>query len=299
VSRVARFGVLSRHNMRVTLSDQPPDLGTEPAETSGSRTRSLRPNLTLALALIGSGLSTFIHSSGMILRRLLNVPRAGFLRKLQPLGIVAILFLGVATIGPPWNGSARDIPIYIMVAIGITFVILPLWAVSRKKYSALFASIFGWVPVTLGALSYPFWYWYANGYGSGYANLGIGNEFFHAAADTLPVLLLATVIDVRRTNELEGKQLVPPIAAVFFGELAALNALAFTEGDMIANFAVVSSSLVTATFALIIAVMADLSPSDEGSDARESQLPKAQENETIVANPAAPEPRSEPTSATG
>jgi hypothetical protein len=41
----------------------------------------------------------------------------------------------------------------------------------RKLYSALFANIFGWVPVTLGALSYGFWYWYAS-------NQEIGDQFF-------------------------------------------------------------------------------------------------------------------------
>jgi hypothetical protein len=109
----------------------------------------------------------------------------------------------------------------------------------------------------LGTLSYPFWYWYADSYPE-----DIGGEFFHASADILPVLLLATIIDVRRTNELEGKQLVPPIAAVFLGELAALNALAFTDSSQVSNFAAVSASLVVATFALVIAVMADLSPSE-------------------------------------
>jgi hypothetical protein len=134
----------------------------------------------------------------------------------------------------------------------------------------------------LGALSYPFWYWYASAYSG-----NVGDEFFHAAADILPVLLLATILDVRRTNELEGKQLVPPVAAVFFGELAALNALAFSDGgDMVTNFAAVSSSLVTATFALIIAVMADLSPSDDRPEDGESRMAITSKSEPVMADPA-------------
>jgi hypothetical protein len=180
------------------------------------------------------------------------------LRALQPIGIIAIMLLGIVTISPPWDIDKRVLPLYIFIAIAAAVGVFLLSRVPREGYSTLFASIFGWVPVFLGTLSYPFWYWYAFSFGG-----EIGAEFFHATADILPVILLATVIDVRRTSELEGKQLIPPIAAVFFGELAALNALAFTDSDMVDNFAVACASLVTATFALVIAVMADLSPSEE------------------------------------
>jgi hypothetical protein len=90
----------------------------------------------------------------------------------------------------------------------------------------------------------------------------------------LPVLLLATIVDVRRTNDLEGKQLVLPIAAVFLGELAALNVLAFGDAGP-ADFAAVASSFVVAIVALVLAVMADLAPAGD-----ERETVKAAEAET-------------------
>jgi hypothetical protein len=171
-----------------------------------------------------------------------------------PLGIASILALAAVTVGVPNLGaSIRSLPYYIFLSIGIFFGVL-LWKIPRERYNIIFASIFGWLPAFLGALSYIFWYWYATG-------SSIGETFFHAAADVLPVLLLATVIDIRRTNDLEGKQLVLPIAAVFLGELTALNALAFPDNVVPADFAAVASSLVTATIALVLAVMADVTSS--------------------------------------
>lgn len=51
-----------------------------------------------------------------------------------------------------------------------------------------------------------------------------------------------------------------PIAAVFLGEVAALDALAFPIDAGPGEFAVVASSLVASTVALVLAVMADVSP---------------------------------------
>jgi len=74
--------------------------------------------------------------------------------------------------------------------------------------------------------------------------------------------------------DLEGKQLVLPIAAVFLGELAALNALAFGNAGP-TDFAAVASSFVTSIVALILAVMADLAPSagDEHEAAKRPSYP--------------------------
>ena len=182
-----------------------------------------------------------------------------------PIAIISALALVIAIVGVPNLGARpQSLPYYIFLGIGLIFGIL-LWKVPRRRYNAIFASVFGWLPVFLGALSYIFWYRYAIGY-------EIGGEFFHAAADVLPVILLATVIDVRRTNDLEGKQLVLPIAVVFLGELAALDALAFPGDVTPAFFAVVASSLVTATIALVLAVMADVA-SSAGDERKEIEEP--------------------------
>jgi hypothetical protein len=53
-----------------------------------------------------------------------------------------------------------------------------------------------------------------------------------------------------------------PIAAVFLGELAALNVLAFGDAGP-ADFAAVASRFVVAIVALVVAVMADLAPAGD------------------------------------
>lgn len=177
-----------------------------------------------------------------------------------PIGILSILLLTALTAGVfNWGADRHVWPFYIILAGGILFGFL-LWKTPREKYRDRFASIFGWLPVTLGAVTYGYWYWYASFLGD-----TPGSEFFHAAAEVLPVLLLATVVDVRRTRYLESKQLALPIAAVFLGELAALNVLAFGNAGP-TDFAAVASSFVTSIVALILAVMADVAPSTSDED---------------------------------
>jgi hypothetical protein len=90
--------------------------------------------------------------------------RKSGMRNFQSLGIFSILIFAALTIGPPWSdASIRLLPLYIFVIIGFLFG-LALWRVPRERYSATFAGIFGWLPVTLGTLSYPFWYLYASRY---------------------------------------------------------------------------------------------------------------------------------------
>jgi hypothetical protein len=183
-----------------------------------------------------------------------------------PIGLLAIFALTVATVGIPEPGTAKKLwPIYVFAIVGVIIGCL-LWSIPRDRYSSIFASTFGWLPVVLGALSYGFWYWYASQLGG-----APGSDFFHAAADVLPVLLLAAVVDVRRAKELQSKQLVLPIIAVFLGEISALNALAFGDAGS-SDFAAVASSLVSSIVALVLAVMADLAPS-AGQDTQTVQRP--------------------------
>jgi len=178
--------------------------------------------------------------------------------------VLATLTVGVTN----WSTAEHYWPVYLFLVIGL-IVVGVLWAISRRSVSNIFAATFGWLPVFVGALSYIFWYWYAS-----LAEHDIDPTFFHAAADVLPILLLATVVDVHRTKELENKQLVLPIAAVFLGELAALNALAFGYARP-ADFAAVASSFVSTIVALVLAVLADMSPPTSkehpGSDSAASE----------------------------
>ena len=166
-------------------------------------------------------------------------------------GRIFVLALLVITLGVPLrSANVESMPYYVFLAATFLLGFL-LWRTPRERYSTKFVSLFGWLPVTLGSASYIFWYWYA-------AGSEVDTAFFHVAGDVLPVFLLATIVDARRTNELEGKQLVLPIAAVIIGEFSALDTLAFPTGDLASQFAVVSSSLVTAIVALLLAVMADI-----------------------------------------
>ncbi len=177
------------------------------------------------------------------------------------LGFVAIAFLTAQVVGFHAGVAALSIIVAIfVVTVALSFI-------PRKKFASFFASTFGWLPVTVGALSYFFWYYYAEGLDHPDAT------FFHASADVLPVLLLAAVIDVRRTEKLESRGLILPIIAVFLGEVAALNALAFGFAGP-GDFAAVSASLVSTTIALVLAVLADISePPAASPKPEETQQP--------------------------
>ncbi len=242
-----------RHYLHVATPEHHPESASR---TSAHLRNVVRVSRVRVKSLLGHArrLMRVLHNTSKKLMKIgsqaIKHPAKGIF---PPIGLIAVIALTVATVGIPTPGAAKKLwPIYIFAVVAAIIGYL-LWSIPRNKYSAIFASTFGWLPVTLGALSYGFWYWYATGQDSPEA------EFFHAAADVLPVLLLAAVVDVRRTKELQSKQLVLPIIAVFLGETSALNALAFGNAGP-SDFAAVASSLVSTIVALVLAVMADLAP---------------------------------------
>lgn len=174
------------------------------------------------------------------------------------LGILALLFIAWWTIGPksyPGDGGLNNLWQFLLVLVVGMAISLPVIILPRERYVKLFSEHFGWIPVVLGAFSYPYWYWYSAD------QVDVG--FFQTAAQVLPVLLLAGIIDIRRSSTLKTPQLALPLIAVSLGEIAALNESAFYEsaaqvGRGRADFAVVASSLVVSIVALIMAVMANL-----------------------------------------
>lgn len=172
------------------------------------------------------------------------------------IGMVAVLLMAWWTVGLGSYGKTPNpwqfvVALAVGIAFGLVIVLVP-----RKQYAQLFKRHFGWVPVTLGTLSYWYWLWYA-----GKSTIDVG--FFQTAAQVLPVILLAAVVDVRQSSILKSNQLALPIIAVFLGEIAALNEAAFQVssskfGRVPADFAVVAASLVTSIAALVMAVLADL-----------------------------------------
>ena len=179
---------------------------------------------------------------------------------LELIGIISTLILAGLTVGLTSTiSTARLWPIALFLGLG-TITGLILIGIPREKYPDVYFKTFGWLPVSLGLLSYPFWYWYSD-----QPHIVPASQFFEISAQVLPVLLLAAVIDVRRSESLESHQLLLPIIAVFLGEIAALNVLAFSEPEpggrfdaTPGDFAAVAASLFSTIFALVLAVLADL-----------------------------------------
>lgn len=177
---------------------------------------------------------------------------------LELIGIISTLVLAGLTVGLTSTISTAHLwPIALFLILGILAGLI-LIGIPREKYPDIYVKTFGWLPVSLGLLSYPFWYWYSD-----QPHTVPASQFFEISAQVLPVLLLAAVIDVRRAENLKSHQLLLPIIAVFLGELAALNVLAFGEpgGEFEAapaDFAAVAASMVSTIIALVLAVLADL-----------------------------------------
>ena len=185
----------------------------------------------------------------------------------QLLGIISTLAMAGLAIGPTAGTTSAVLwPDSVLVVIGIVGG-AALIAIPRTKYPSLFAKHFGWLPVTLGVVTYPLFYWTAS-------QLGIvpASQFFEISAQVLPVLLLAAVIDVRRSNHLKSHQLALPIFVVFLGEVAALNVLAFGENGKghlqasAADFAIVAATLASTVTALMLAVLADMQETESRQD---------------------------------
>ena len=127
------------------------------------------------------------------------------------IGIFSILVLTVLTVGVPTWATTRQLwPLEVFVILAIILGGY-LSAIDRQKYRASFARVFGWLPVTLGAASYGYWYWYASGEGI-------------PGARFLPCCGRGSPSDPSRrgrrhstSGDLQSQQLVLPIVAVLSG----------------------------------------------------------------------------------
>jgi hypothetical protein len=124
-------------------------------------------------------------------------------------------------------------------------------SIPRSIWAALFRRHFVWMPSVVGLVTWPFWYWYAN-------TQQLRDAYFEVSAQVLPVLLLAAVIDVRRSRHLRSDQLLSPLLVILIGEMTAIGAIAYTSQVNARNFAVVAAATVTAIVALAFAILADV-----------------------------------------
>jgi hypothetical protein len=108
----------------------------------------------------------------------------------------------------------------------------------------------------LALATYPYWYWVSS-------SSNIEQGFFDVSAQVLPVLVLAAVVDVRRSRRLESHQLAFPLIAMIIGEIAALSVSAGVSDANQSNFAMVSAAFVAGVAAVVLAVLAEAVPDDD------------------------------------
>jgi hypothetical protein len=117
--------------------------------------------------------------------------------------------------------------------------------------AAVFVATFIYMPLLVGAVSYPFWYSFALQIGE------IDHSFYEVSAQINPVLLLAILVDVRRCRSLESQDLLGTIVALIGGEIVALYGAA---GAPIGRpgYATVSASLTGSTPRNVVSDLAAL-----------------------------------------
>lgn len=103
-------------------------------------------------------------------------------------------------------------------------------------------------PVVLGFISVAFFGWFAET-----VSLNPPGEFFEAAAQVLPLLMLTTVVDVRRSDQLEARDLLLTLLVLMLGEVAALLGIVYQDRFI---FVYVCASLTAGFAALALSIAA-------------------------------------------
>jgi hypothetical protein len=239
--------------------------GDQSEEHPDSQQRRLIRVIRATIKMLGDYLAALLGWLGKYLTRLTWT---------HLVAIISILVLTILALVPTAGTEAGiSWPVVLFAVIG-TIAAAVLAVVPRSRYRSLFDKHFGWIPVTVGVVTYPLWYLTVN-------RLGItpASQFFEISAQVLPVILLAVIIDVGRSRYLKSYQLALPIFAVFLGESAALNILAFGEpgsghhlNATAFDFSIVAASLVSTVTALMLAVLADLEENGRRRDAPPDQV---------------------------
>jgi hypothetical protein len=161
-------------------------------------------------------------------------------------GAAAVLVFLVLSLGK----RLLDIQSAAIVVFGLILAAAAL-VVPRSVWSGLLERHFVWIPSVIGLITWPFWYSYAG-------TQRLDGAFFDVSAQVLPVLLLASVIDVRRSRHLRSYQIISPMLVILIGEVTAVGAVAFPSQVNPRNFAVVAAAIVTAVVALAFVVLGDV-----------------------------------------
>jgi hypothetical protein len=129
----------------------------------------------------------------------------------------------------------------------------------RRDLAQFFVNSLGWLPFAVACITFPLWYWTASHMTS------IRGAFFEVGAQVIPVILLATTLEVRLSRTLETSDLAVTIAILLGGEILALYGAAIGDVSHVGftaawRYAVVSAALSSGFFTLIMGVIADYDP---------------------------------------
>ncbi|WP_431936958.1 hypothetical protein [Micromonospora sp. RP3T] len=112
------------------------------------------------------------------------------------------------------------VAIELVATIGVGSFFLPysFWKFISPHFGVLAAIAY--------VLSFPYWYWYA-----AFSGRDVETDFFSTVGQVLPVLLLAALVDLKRTSDSTTKNLLLFIAVAAAGEFSCLFGLAFKVQD--------------------------------------------------------------------
>lgn len=85
----------------------------------------------------------------------------------------------------------------------------------------------------------------------------IPGSFFEVTSQIIPVLILVTIVDVRRNIRLHKDRILPTLVVLTTGEFTALAGIVFPSG---ANLAFVFAVLVAGFCALFLSILSDYTP---------------------------------------
>lgn len=146
-----------------------------------------------------------------------------------------------------WPVSAMGALVFASVAY--------LWQLQPGEWLNKLYPNFGLISLAAGAVTLPFWWEYRRVYFASAAQGGTQDEFFATIAAVLPILLLATTVDLRQSRAVETYQIAFFVMSVAFGEFACLFSLSYDFRQPY-QFGIASSSMVAAFVGLAICLFA-------------------------------------------
>lgn len=132
--------------------------------------------------------------------------------------------------------------------------IVTLLAHNHSKWLRIVYPRLGVASLSMAVLTGPLWYLYASRYADFRTSNATQVDFFSTAAQVLPILLLATLVEFRGDRGVPPGQKAAYVFVIAFGEITCLFHLAFTA-DTTIGFSLVSASLVGGLVGTLLSVL--------------------------------------------